>query len=190
MPKRILTLVMLTFMAVLVALPMDAGAGRRNQRGHHVTNHRTHHQVLAGYGHHGGGHYGRGHHSGHGYRSRYGYGYRYGSGHRYGYGYGGYDYPERYGDIRIKVKPDEARVYVNGAEAGVVDDFNGWFQSLVLDPGEYVIEIELDGYRTYRSRIYVAAGRTYTLRHEMRPAAVVDRSVDGDPAQIHDGAED
>ena len=192
MPKRILTLVMLTFAGVLVALPMDAGAGTRSHRGQ-AGIHRTHHQVLAGYGHHGYG-YGSRYSYGHGYRSGYGYGYghgyAYGHGYGYGrgYGYGGYDYP-RYGDLKIKVKPDEARVYVNGAEAGVVDDFNGWWQSLSLDPGKYLIEIELDGYRTYRKRIYVVAGKTYTIRHKMRLATPSDPGVDGDPQETHDGAE-
>ena len=101
------------------------------------------------------------------YRHRYGHGFGYG-----GYGYGDYS-RSNYGSIRIELEPkelrNEARVYVEGGRLGVVDDFDGIFQRLTLDPGKYEIEIRLDGYRTFREQILVSSRRTYRLRHRMEP---------------------
>jgi hypothetical protein len=81
-----------------------------------------------------------------------GYGYGYPWGYGYGYGYGG-GYPvyqgpvqQAYGGLRLKVKPKEAEVYVDGYFAGVVDDFDGAFQQLNLDVGPHRIEVRLAGY--------------------------------------------
>ncbi len=114
-----------------------------------------------------------GHHGGHGYG--YGHGY-YGSGYGgygpYGpYGYGAYRSND--GDVRIEVSPkylrDEAQVYVNEAHVGDVDDFDGSFQRLSLTPGEYDIEIRLDGYQTWKKRIFVRRGSTYKIRESLQP---------------------
>ena len=110
--------------------------------------------------------------------AQYGYHYRYG--HRY-HSYRGYA-PYRYGasysndgDIRIEVSPkylrDEAKVYVNEAHVGDVDDFDGFFQRLRLTPGEYDIKIRLDGYQTLKKRIFVHRGSTYKIRESLKPLA-------------------
>ena len=118
---------------------------------------------------------------GHYYRHGYGYGYPYGYGHGYsghGYGYGhrpyGYGaYRSNYGQVRIEIGPkylrDEAQVYVNEAHVGDVDDFDGFFQRLSLTPGEYDIEIRLDGYQTLTKRIFVRRGSTYKIRESLKP---------------------
>ena len=105
-------------------------------------------------------------------------------GHYYGHGYGGYGYSgydpygygadrSNYGDVRIEVGPkylrDEAQVYVNEAHVGDVDDFDGFLQRLSLTPGEYDIEIRLDGYETLRQRIFVRRGSTYKIRESLKP---------------------
>ena len=119
-------------------------------------------EALAQYGHHYGHHYGYGY--GHGY---YGHGYGYGGHGRYGYGaYGSND-----GHVRIEVGPkglrDEAHVYVNEAHVGVVDDFDGFFQRLVLKPGKYEIEVRLDGYHPLQVHVFVSPRSTYKIRHQL-----------------------
>ena len=95
----------------------------------------------------------------------------------HGHGFGGY-YPygsvglrSNLGQVRIEVGPKYAReaaqVFVNEGHAGSVDDFDGVFQRLSLAPGEYTIEVRLDGYRPYREAIFLTAGRTYKIRHEL-----------------------
>jgi len=56
----------------------------------------------------------------------------------YGYGYRRYE-PEA--SVRLEVKPKEAEVYVDGYYAGIVDDFDGTFQRLRVEPGEHEIEL-------------------------------------------------
>jgi hypothetical protein len=50
------------------------------------------------------------------------------------------------GAIRLKVKPSDAGVYVDGYYAGVVDDFDGAFQRLHLQPGPHHIEFRATDY--------------------------------------------
>ena len=89
----------------------------------------------------------------------------------YPYAYGGYA-PSRgyeFGALRVKVKPRDAEVYVDGYFAGNVDDFDGVFQSLRLENGGYKIEIRKPGFETLTFDVHVQPDRTVTYRGEMRP---------------------
>jgi hypothetical protein len=91
----------------------------------------------------------------------------------YPYGYAGGAYPYRgygydLGSVRIKVKPRDAEVYVDGYYAGNVDDFDGVFQSLKLETGGYKIEIRKPGFETLHFDVHVQPERTITYRGDMR----------------------
>jgi hypothetical protein len=96
----------------------------------------------------------------------------------YGYPFG-YGYPYQYGyyradittAIRLQVTPREAEVFVDGYSAGVVDDFDGVFQRLHLQPGGHEIAVYLDGYRTFRQSLYLNPGSSQTIRHELERLA-------------------
>jgi hypothetical protein len=97
----------------------------------------------------------------------YGYGYPYGG---YGeYGYGGYGYGgyRGYSEARIEVTPKEAKVYVDGYYAGIVDDFDGWAQRLDVPPGEHEVEIYQEGYHTKRERVLFRPGKTVNIKGEL-----------------------
>ena len=124
--------------------------------------------------------------------------YYYGLGHPYGYGYpyygvgyygyygGGYSYT---GSLRLKVKPRAAEVLVNGYYVGTVNDFDGTFQSLKLEPGPASIEVRAPGFETLRLDVMVLAGRKITFEENMRagdpglapPAGRPDGNVAEDP---------
>ena len=138
-----------------VLLPSEAAAAQYYRGGHHYFSH-----GYSGYGHHP-------------------YGYR---------GYGGY-YPYGYagarrdlGSVRIEIDPKDARgeaqVYVNEAHVGDVDDFDGFFQRLTLEPGEYVVEIRLDGYQPFSDHILVSVGRTYNIRQSLKPLTAAEPEMD------------
>jgi len=100
----------------------------------------------------------------------YGYGYGYGSGYGYGGGYssGGSQYDEDQGGLRIKVKPREARVRVDGYFVGTVDDFDGAFQKVRLDDGPHKVELSLDGYQPVTFDVLIVSGQTTTYRGKMQ----------------------
>jgi hypothetical protein len=89
------------------------------------------------------------------------------------YGFAGYGYYPHYryyepsGAVRLQVKPDRARVIVDGYYAGIVDDFDGLFERLHLALGPHEITLRLDGYKTHRLLLYAAAGHTLTIHYNM-----------------------
>jgi hypothetical protein len=69
--------------------------------------------------------------------------------------------------VRLEVTPKEAEVYVDGYYAGVVDDFDGTFQRLRVEPGEHEIELYLDGYRPVKQKIYLTPDNTFKIKYTM-----------------------
>ena len=100
----------------------------------------------------------------------------------YGPGYGGYGFGggggysagdddddiEGEGGLRIKVKPREARVLVDGTLAGTVDDFDGNFQRLRLEAGAHKIELQADGFEPLRFDVMIVEGQTVTYKGTLR----------------------
>ena len=72
------------------------------------------------------------------------------------------------GALRLKVRPVDTEVYVNGYYAGVVDDFDGVFQRLYLPRGEHDITLRLRGYESHALPVRVRAGQTIDIVHDMR----------------------
>ena len=85
-----------------------------------------------------------------------------------------YDYRA---EVRIVATPKETAVYVDGFYAGIVDDFDGVFQKLLLPPGGHAFALHLEGYRTAEYNVYVRPGSTFTLRHTMERLPASDRSA-------------
>ncbi len=72
------------------------------------------------------------------------------------------------GSVRVLVDPSEARVYVDGYYAGVVDDFDGLFQRLHVAPGRHEITFKLEGYQSHRVKVYVSPDATLKLHYTMQ----------------------
>ena len=124
-----------------------------------------------------GGYYG-GYYGGYGYYDPWGY--NGGSGYYGGYydpWYGGYptyaqgggSYTnDDEGSLRLKIKPREGEVYVDGYYVGVVDDFDGIFQRLHLDSGAHRIEVRAPGYEPLAFDVHITADHTTTYQGELR----------------------
>ena len=69
-----------------------------------------------------------------------------------------------YGSVRIVDAPRDAQVLVDGYYAGVVDDYDGVFQHLNLEPGAHRIEIQSDGFEPIGFDVRVVPGQTITYR--------------------------
>jgi hypothetical protein len=92
------------------------------------------------------------------------YPYDYGSYRFSGYGYG---YPT--GELRLRVRPRQAEVYVDGYFAGTVDEFDGTFQALELESGGYTIEVVAPGYQPLQFDVRIQPGRKTTYSGDLRP---------------------
>ena len=116
-----------------------------------------------------------------------GHGYGYGYGH-YPYGYSGYAYPSfgaysPYGHLsythlpsladpytgflRLKVRPRDAQVYVDGYYVGIVDEFDGIFQRLRLEEGPHQIEIRHPAYLPLELEVLIVTGEKVTFEGEL-----------------------
>ena len=69
----------------------------------------------------------------------------------------------------MKMQPRDAQVFVDGHYAGIVDDFDGSFQSLRIEQGGHKIEIHMPGYADLELDVYVQAGKTITLQQGLQP---------------------
>jgi hypothetical protein len=104
---------------------------------------------------------------------QYGYGYGYypyaGSGYYAPYGsygsYSAYDYDT--GALRLKVKPRDAQVFVDGYFMGVVDSYDGLLQRLRLDSGPHRIEIRAAGYEPLVFDVRIVPGETVNYKGEL-----------------------
>ena len=72
--------------------------------------------------------------------------------------------PETMGSLRIKASPSTAKVYIDGALVGTVDEFNGLKSHLEIEGGRHVLELRAEGYATYTEEINVKVGPTQTIR--------------------------
>jgi len=92
----------------------------------------------------------------------------YGGGY-YGQGYYGRGYYDLSSSLRLQVSPKEAEVFIDGYYAGTVDNFDGVFQRLHLEPGEHDLELFLPGHRSLTQKIYLQPVSTFRVRHTMEP---------------------
>lgn len=96
------------------------------------------------------------------------YGSRYYGGSYYGGGYyGGRDYT--IGELRLRVSPRHAQVFVDGYYAGIVDDFDGIVQAMKLEDGPYHIEIVAPGYAPLEFDVRILPGQKITYRGDLLP---------------------
>jgi PEGA domain-containing protein len=75
---------------------------------------------------------------------------------------------ESLGGLRLDVTPKNANVYVDGAIAGTVDDFNGHFQRMKLPPGPHQIELRARGYVREQFDVNIRPGETLRYHDRMQ----------------------
>jgi hypothetical protein len=62
------------------------------------------------------------------------------------------------GGVSFDINPANAQVYVDGVFAGLVEDFDGASEPLLLAPGTHYVEIRLAGFRTATFDVIIAPG--------------------------------
>jgi hypothetical protein len=81
--------------------------------------------------------------------------------------YGGYRIGVPDASLRLEIEPKNAEVFVDGYFAGTVDDFDGVFQRLHVDPGEHEVVIYLEGFRSIHERLYVGPNTSRKITRQM-----------------------
>jgi len=71
------------------------------------------------------------------------------------------------GSLRLKVKPGNAQVFVDGYLVGTVDSFDGVFQRLNVEAGSHKIELRADGYEPTLFDVMVIPGETIAYEGKM-----------------------
>jgi len=69
------------------------------------------------------------------------------------------------GTARLRVTPPQARVTIDGAFAGTVEEL----RDLRLPPGAYLVQFDLEGFQTQQQKVYVLSGKTMRLDVTLRP---------------------
>ncbi len=72
------------------------------------------------------------------------------------------------GSLRLKIKPREAQVYVDGYFVGAIDEFDGAFQKLGIDAGNHRVEIKAPGHEPVSFDVLITPGETVTYKGELR----------------------
>jgi hypothetical protein len=75
-----------------------------------------------------------------------------------------------YGGVRLEVTPRDAAVYVDGYYAGIVDDFDGSWQRVALEPGAHRFEIVAPGLEPLTFEVNVRANEVIRYRGDMMRA--------------------
>lgn len=73
--------------------------------------------------------------------------------------------------LRLEVEPKNASVFVDGYLAGTVDDFDGVFQRLHVQPGEHEIVVYLEGYKSLKERLYLGPNTSRKITQHLEKLA-------------------
>jgi hypothetical protein len=89
------------------------------------------------------------------------------------YGGGAYSTMQQYSDedqgkLRLKVKPRDAKVYVDGYLVGVVDEMDGVFQKLSLTGGRHHVVVKADGYQPEEFDVMITPSETVTYQGDLK----------------------
>ena len=83
------------------------------------------------------------------------------------YGWYGMTPSDTASSIKVEVTPKDAKVYVDGYFAGIVDDFDGTFQRLRVSPGKHDVVLFQEGYHLLKQMMYLSPGNTYKIKGEL-----------------------
>ena len=81
--------------------------------------------------------------------------------------------------IKLKVKPERAAVFLDGAFVGTVDEFNGWGQAMLVNPGRHHLKIDLTGYVAFNTDVNLLPYQKITIETKLvqQPTVQTDPSL-------------
>jgi PEGA domain len=82
------------------------------------------------------------------------------------------EYSQVTAEIKIKVAPDRAAVFVDGAYAGTAHEFGGIGRAMLVAPGKHHIKIDLPGYRTFDTDVNLLPRQKVTIKTKLEPGSI------------------
>ncbi|MGB8543401.1 MAG: hypothetical protein WCD49_17355 [Candidatus Acidiferrales bacterium] len=70
-------------------------------------------------------------------------------------------------EIKLKVTPDRAAVFVDGAFVGYVKQFSGVGRAMLVSPGDHHIKIALAGYQEFNTDVKLLPKQKITVKTEL-----------------------
>jgi PEGA domain len=83
-----------------------------------------------------------------------------------------FQYPAVTSEVKLKVEPDRAAVFVDGNFVGYVHQFGGVGRAMLVAPGKHQIKIALVGYRDFTTEVNLQPNQKFTLKTELQAASV------------------
>ena len=78
-----------------------------------------------------------------------------------------YAFYDNESSLRLQITPRETEVFIDGYLAGSVDDFDGRFQRLHVQPGEHELTLYLDGHRKITQQVLIRPRASFRIRYAM-----------------------
>jgi hypothetical protein len=76
--------------------------------------------------------------------------------------------------IKLKVTPDRAAVFVDSAFAGTVHDFGGVGRSMLVSPGKHTVKIDLPGFKTFETEVNLLPRQKVTIKTDLIAGSIAD----------------
>jgi hypothetical protein len=87
-------------------------------------------------------------------------------------------FPEVTAEVKLKVTPDRAAVFLDGSFVGYVHEFGGVGRAMLVSPGKHQIKIALPGYRDFTTEVNLLPKQKFTLRTDLLAGSITQ----ADPA--------
>jgi hypothetical protein len=75
-------------------------------------------------------------------------------------------------EVKLKIDPDRAAVFLDGHFVGVAQEFGGLGRAMLVAPGKHQIKIALVGYRDFTTEVNLQPDQKFTLKTSLVPASV------------------
>jgi hypothetical protein len=75
-------------------------------------------------------------------------------------------------EVKLKVTPDRAAVFVDGGYVGTPKEFSGLGRAMVIAPGKHRVKIALAGYQDFTTEINLRPNQKITIKTELIPGSI------------------
>jgi hypothetical protein len=75
-------------------------------------------------------------------------------------------------EIKLKVEPDRAAVFLDNTFVGYVHEFGGVGRAMLVSPGEHEIKIALPGYRDFTTEVNLLPKQKFTIKTDLLQGSI------------------